>query len=212
MTNVSSSMKKKILFFSFLITGYLCAQNIPAKNIVNNFFEIGWRAGLNLTFPENFKSISNPYSSTNEVKKAIDGFTLGLYTQFKFSALYVRPEVLFSKYNSTYESLTVGKSRLEAPISLGLKLIPLLSLFAGPTYRLDLEDTTQGFTLENSKENSTLGIHFGTRIHLGKLGVEARIERGISDRISKLITTNNLLIGTIDNRQSIACSGISYSF
>jgi len=106
----------------------------------------------------------------------------------------------------------VGKSRIEAPLSLGFKLLPVLSLFGGPTYRLALENNTQGFTLENSKENSTLGMHFGARIHLGKLGIEARIERGISERLAELMAANNLVIGTIDNRQSIASLGISYAF
>ncbi len=205
-------MKNTILITSFLIFGSLTAQKNPAKNIVNRFFEIGLKAGVNLTHSEEFKSISNPYTSLDELKKAVDGYTIGLYTQFKFSALYVRPEILYSKYDSSYESFTVGKSRIEAPLSVGFKLLPVLSLFGGPTYRLDLENNTQGFTLENSKENSTLGMHFGARIHLGKLGIEARIERGISERLAELMTANNLVIGTIDNRQSIASLGISYAF
>ncbi|MGA0966847.1 MAG: hypothetical protein ACO3RP_05890, partial [Flavobacteriaceae bacterium] len=60
--------------------------------------------------------------------------------------------------------------------------------------------------------NSTLGMHFGARIHLGKLGIETRIERGISERLAELMTANNLVIGTIDNRQSIVSLGISYAF
>ena len=205
-------MKNTILITSFLIFGSLTAQNNPAKNMVNRFFEIGLKAGVNLTYSEEFKSISNPYTSLDEVKKAVDGYTIGLFTQFKFSALYVRPEILYSKYDSSYESFTVGKSRIEAPLSVGFKLLPVLSLFGGPTYRLALENNTQGFTLENSKENSTLGMHFGARIHLGKLGIETRIERGISERLAELMTANNLVIGTIDNRQSIVSLGISYAF
>ena len=50
------------------------------------------------------------------------------------------------------------------------------------------------------------------RIHLGKFGIDARIERGISENEANLLSNNNINIGKIDNRSTQASLGISLAF
>ena len=80
---------------------------------------------------------------------------------------------------------------------IGFKIFPLLSAFGGLSYRLDLGNTGD-FSLESISGDSSAGIHFGVRIHLGKFGIDARIERGISENEANLLSNNNLNIGKID--------------
>ena len=63
-----------------------------AKKIVNKFFEIGWKAGLNFDSSGDVLNLSNEFSSIDDAKGLVNGFNIGLYTQIKLSKLYVRPE------------------------------------------------------------------------------------------------------------------------
>jgi hypothetical protein len=95
---------------------------------------------------------------------------------------------------------------------LGFKLLPILSTFAGPTYRYELNEDVQDYSIESLTGGSTLGLHFGARIHLGKLGIDARIERGISESEAQLLSKNNVNAGVIDNRTTVLSVNLSYAF
>ena len=91
-------------------------------------------------------------------------------------------------------------------------MLPILSAFAGPTYRYVLSEDVQEYSIESLEGDSTLGLHFGARIHLGKLGIDARIERGISENEAQLLSKNNINAGVIDNRATVLSVGLSYAF
>lgn len=205
-------MKKIFVIICLIVSNSLAAQSGSVKGVVNKFFDIGWKAGLNFNSSGKIKNLTDEFKNVQDAKNAIIGFNVGLYTKIKLPFLYLSPEVYYSKFYTSYETLTVGKSRLEAPVSVGFKLLPVLSVFGGPTYRYDLNTKHQEYTVEHLKGNSTLGIHFGSRLHLGKFGIDVRIEKGISENESHILNANNINIGTIDNRQANASLGISYSF
>ena len=182
-----------------------------AKKITNKLIEIGLKAGLNFDSSGEILTLPNEFNSIDDAKGLISGFNLGLYAQIKLSKLYVRPELHFSRFGTTFDDITVGQSRLELPVSLGIKLFPVLSAFGGLSYRLDLGNTGV-YSLESISGNTSAGLHFGARIHLGKIGIDARIERGISKNQANILLNNQINIGKTDNRVSQASLGISYSF
>lgn len=175
-------------------------------------FEYGLKAGLNFNSSADLDNISLDLPSIDEAKNAVNGFNIGVYGQIKLAMLYVRPEIHFSKFETSFDELTIGKSRLEAPVSVGFKLLPILSAFAGPTYRYELSKENDDYSIESLTGDSTLGVHLGARIHLGKLGVDARIERGISENEAQLLSNNNINAGTIDNRATVVSLGVSFAF
>ena len=203
-------LKIKILIL-LLTSSIAFGQEDAVKKVVNKFFEIGWKAGLNFDSSGEISNLANEFKSIDAAKGLVNGFNAGLYTQINLLKLYVRPELHFSKFGTTFDNITVGQSRIEAPISLGLKLLPILSGFGGVSYRYNL-GSSGDYSLESITSESTYGIHFGARIHLGKLGIDARIERGISENEAKLLSSNNINIGTVDTRASQASLGISFSF
>ena len=205
-------MKKSflLLFFCFA-TAFGQNTSNPVSQVVNKFFEVGWKAGLNFDSSGEINNLANEFRTVDDAKGLVNGFNIGLYTEFKLLKLYIRPEVHFSKFGTTFDNITVGQSRLEAPVSLGLKLLPILSAFAGPSYRYNLGNSGE-YSLETLTSESTFGLHFGTRIHLGKFGIDARIERGLSENEAQLLSANNVNIGTVDNRTTQASLGISYAF
>ena len=205
---------KKLFFLIVLMPLTFLGQNnndSTAKKIVNKFIEVGWKAGLNFDSSGEILNIANEFTSVDDAKGLVNGFNVGIYTQIKLLKLYVRPELHFSKFGTTFDNITVGQSRLELPVSLGIKFLPILSAFGGLSYRLDLGNTGD-FSLESISGDSSAGIHFGVRIHLGKFGIDARIERGISENEANLLSNNNINIGKIDNRATQASLGISLAF
>ena len=210
----NNNLMKKLFFLIALMPLTLLGQNnndSTAKKIVNKFIEVGWKAGLNFDSSGEILNIANEFTSVDDAKGLVNGFNVGIYTQIKLLKLYVRPELHFSKFGITFDNITVGQSRLELPVSLGIKFLPILSAFGGLSYRLDLGNTGD-FSLESISGDSSAGIHFGVRIHLGKFGIDARIERGISENEANLLSNNNINIGKIDNRSTQASLGISLAF
>ena len=90
--------------------------------------------------------------------------------------------------------------------------MPILSAFAGPTYRYELSKDAKDYSFETLTGDSTLGVHFGARVHLGKLGIDARLERGISENEAQLLSKSNVNLGVIDNRATVLSVGFSYAF
>ena len=205
-------MKRILLIGIFCLPLFGFSQEEAVKKVVGKFIEFGWKGGLNLNSSGEVLNITNEFTNVDDAKAAVSGFNIGIYSQVKLLMLYVRPELHFSKYDTDYENITVGQSRIELPVSVGLKVLPFLSGFVGPTYRYKLDGGDSDYTLESVKGDSTLGVHFGVRLHLGKLGIDARLERGISNEESTLLSNNNINIGTIDTRPNLLSVGLSYSF
>ena len=172
----------------------------------------GIKAGLNLNSTGEIANLKTELSSIEDAKGAVSGFNIGFFGHVELAMLYVRPGIHFSKFETSFDALTVGKSRLEAPVSLGFKLLPIVSAFAGPTYRYELSKDNNDYSIESLKGDSTLGVHLGARVHLGKLGIDARIERGVSESEARLLTKNNIDAGVIDTRATVLSLGLSYSF
>ena len=191
---------------------YVLLMSFALTTIQSQGLEYGLKAGLNLNSTGDITNILDEYSSIGQTKEAINGFNFGVFLQLKLAMLYLRPEIHFSKFETSYDALTVGKSRLEAPVSVGFKFLPFLSAFAGPTYRYGLSGKNDDYTIESLKGESTLGLHLGARLHLGKLGIDARIERGISENEVKLLSDRNVNIGTIDQRTTVLSVGLFYAF
>ncbi|MDG2109385.1 MAG: hypothetical protein P8J71_05510 [Flavobacteriaceae bacterium] len=196
-------MKNYIAFFLILIA-YVTVHG--------QGFEYGLKGGLNFNSSGDITNISAQIPSLEEAKSEVNGFNFGFYGQLNLALIYVRPEIHFTKFETSFNELSVGKSRIEVPVSLGFKLLPVISAFVGPTYRYELSKENQNYTIESLKGDSTLGLHLGARIHLGKIGIEARIERGISENEAQLLSQNNINVGVIDNRTTVLSLGISYAF
>lgn len=115
---------KIILLFTF----------IGCLNISFSQFEYGAKAGIHLnTTSGNIIDASTNLTSMADVKENLTGYFIGSYVSLDILFLYLRPELQFSYLSTNFDSLSLTQSRLEAPISLGFKLLPVLSVFAGPT-------------------------------------------------------------------------------
>tara|TARA_B110000444_G_scaffold240332_1_gene255586 strand:+ start:965 stop:1582 length:618 start_codon:yes stop_codon:yes gene_type:complete len=204
---------KKIIILLLLIAftkAYAQEPVIPvAKKVVNQFIKFGTKAGVNFNTSGDLDEIISDNPSLANSRENINGFYVGIYSEIKLLMLYLRPELHYSEF---IDNLSNKQSRLEAPISLGIKVLPILSGFAGPTLRFPISSgNIPG--IEDIEQNTSVGIHFGARIHLGKLGLDIRYDKGLSGEEVNLIGSNNIPSNLkIDNSAGLVSLGLSYAF
>lgn len=184
-------MKNNLLCFVFLLVSANC------------FAQFGVKAGLNFNSNGELREVVTVGENILEDKgDAKIGYHVGAYYEISFSKLYLRPEVVYTKTKSEYNSNAYDMSKIDVPILLGLKVIGPLSVFAGPSFQYTLENDLENATISDVKNNITAGFNFGAAVKIGNIGLDVRYERGFSENEASILDTNNVEIGTLDSRPS----------
>ncbi len=218
-------MRIPILFFLFT-SSMLIAQG----NIGVNF-------GLN---DDNFGSIENIKTKVDDYNldlKNSTGFQLGLFTEIDLITFYIRPEInlIFSKSKNGTAFTSMGNSNsilnesiniaehtykstdIQVPIIFGYKILGPVSLFAGPTFKYNLSNSSN-FDLEDIKDKYNLSILLGTRVKVRSFSLGLRYERGLNNNELLIVNANgidldNANIDTTTNKLSLNISyDIPYDF
>ena len=217
----------RILILLFLITSSsLFAQG----NLGVNF-------GLN---DDNFGSIENIKTKIDDYDldlKNSTGFQLGLFTEIDLITFYIRPEInlIFSKSkngtaftsannntNILSESVKIAEhtyksTDIQVPIIFGYKVLGPISIFAGPTFKYNLSNSSN-FDLEEIEDKYNLSLLLGTRVKVKSFSVGLRYERGLNTKELLIINANgididNANIDTTTNKLSLNISyDIPYDF
>lgn len=193
------------LYYIFLI---LFTQNLIAQ------LEFGVKLGASFPSDTKLLTILQENNRIETLENRVSGLQLGVYGQFELSSIFVRPELHYSNTQLKFKNFNYSQGMLEMPVSVGLKLLPIVSIYLGPTaqYRLSEKIKDLAFFDEVKKE-STITFHFGTRIHLGNLGIGLRYERPFSNNEIKVIENNLALpLGTFDNRPKQILLDLSFRF
>ncbi|MDG2492405.1 MAG: outer membrane beta-barrel protein [Flavobacteriaceae bacterium] len=173
-------------------------------------FEFGVKAGLN------YDSLGDvnytEFSETNLSAGSQTGYHIGIYSKIDLLLFYLRPEIQFTKINSSVQNTDIGISKIEAPVLLGYKILGPLSVFAGPSFQYILDEDVEGIELTEVEENFTIGLQIGTRLNLGRFGLGIRYERGFTDNDIKILGINGVDIdqGRIDARPNQFIVSASY--
>ena len=173
--------------------------------------DYGIKAGISLNAPGDISSASPELSNLASINENKNGYFFGGYASLKLLFLYLRPELQFSYLNSTFESINLSQSKLEAPISIGFKLLPSISFFSGPTLQYNFEPENERLSFSSIEQKTSLGIHFGLRAHIGPLNADVRFDRGVNENELSLLEQNGIPIsGRIDTRSKVWSIGLSY--
>ena len=211
----------RILICLFLITSSsLFAQG----NLGVNF-------GLN---DDNFGSIENIKTKIDDYDldlKNSTGFQLGLFTEIVLITFYIRPEInlIFSKSkngtaftsannntNILSESINIAEhtyksTDIQVPIIFGYKVLGPISIFAGPTFKYNLSNSSN-FDLEEIEDKYNLSLLLGTRVKVKSFSVGLRYERGLNNNELLIINANGIDIdnANIDTTTNKLSLNISY--
>ena len=108
------------------------------------------------------------------------GFHIGVYSEIEFLIGYLRPELQFTNVKTQLDGNEVSTNRIELPVSFGLKLFGPLSFFVGPTAYHTLFQKSSNYSFDTIKDKMTFGLHLGTILNIGPVGIDLRYERGLS--------------------------------
>ena len=206
-------MKKCKLIFFIIINTSLYSQG----NLGINF-------GLNDDSFGSIENIQNTIDNYDLDLKNATGFQFGIFTEIDLITFYVRPELNFiysiSNQGSAILSGNISEdllkhkfksSEIQVPIIFGYNIIGPISIFGGPSFKYNLNSTSDVFDLEDVKDKYKLSVLLGSRIKIKSIGIDLRYERGLNSGEIKIINANGLNIpnGNIDstnNRFSILIS------
>ena len=174
---------RKIFFLIALISlAHTYAQD-------DKFFDVGFVLGGNYSSTADL-TISGGFSPNKTIKSAKKmGVHGGLYFQFSFNEMYLRPEVLYTITKTKYEDVDFDQTKIDVPVLYGFKIIGPVSMFAGPSFQYILTSKLEDVDYENIDVEKDLSVNaqVGIAVKFGKqIRLDVRYEKGISDNIITL--------------------------
>lgn len=176
--------------------------------------QFGVKAGVNYNNNGDLK-LTNVLGDAIQGADAKSGFHAGLWFRGKLplTGLFIRPEFLYTQVKSAYDYKGVTTSydfqKIDIPILVGKKFFKVATVFIGPSFQYVLGSDFGLSTVTNvSLDKLSLGIQSGFGLEFGKLGIDLRWERGLSNTEASFV--DGLGNFTIDNRTRQMIVGLSY--
>ncbi len=176
-------MKKIFLFLAFVSFTFAQAQN-------DKLFDLGIVLGVNYTSTENL-TVSGGFTGTTTTIKSANktGVHGGIYLQFNFNEMYLRPEVLYTMTKSNFNDTEFDQTKIDIPVVYGFKIIGPVSMFAGPSFQYilstDLKDVD--YKSIDVEKDLMVNAQIGLAVKFGKqIRLDIRYEKGLADNIISL--------------------------
>jgi len=185
---IMKNLKKSILLFTFAISSiFIWGQTGPSYGI---------KGGLNYNANGNyFESIE----STAENPDRNMGFHIGVFGKLG-NRLYFRPELIYTRTKSDYNSSDFKMQKIDAPLLVGIKVLGPLSVFAGPSFQYIIDSEFDGISINNVENDISAGLNFGAAINFKKFAIDVRYERGFSNNEARFLNNNNIDTSRLDTR------------
>jgi hypothetical protein len=106
---------------------------------------------------------------------------------------------------------TYKSTDIQVPIIFGYKVIGPISIFAGPTFKYNLSNSSN-FDLEEIEDKYNLSLLLGTRVKIKSVSLGLRYERGLNNDELLIIKANGIDIdnANIDTTTNKLSLNISY--
>ncbi len=193
----------KIILLMFLAFGF--------SQISNAQIAFGLKGGVNYNNngDATFSSTGNDVIDGAESKS---GYHAGIWFRGKLPIIgfYVRPEIVFTQIKSEYlfnDALTdYNFKKIDVPVLLGKKILGFGNIFIGPSFQYILENEFSFSDLTTDDfDKFSVGVQMGVGVEFGKVGVDVRWERGLSNTEANFVDSSL----NIDNRTNQIIFGIS---
>ena len=181
------------------------------SQISNAQIAFGLKGGVNYNNngDATFSSTGNDVIDGAESKS---GYHAGIWFRGKLPIIgfYVRPEIVFTQIKSEYlfnDALTdYNFKKIDVPVLLGKKILGFGNIFIGPSFQYILENEFSFSDLTTDDfDKFSVGVQMGVGVEFGKVGVDVRWERGLSNTEANFVDSNL----NIDNRTNQIIFGIS---
>ena len=195
------SFKNNIFFSSFLLLSFV--------TFAQPKIDFGLKGGVNYNANgDYFESVTSNFESPDRNI----GYHFGLFGKIGKS-LYFRPEIVYTRTKSDYNSGSFDMSKIDVPLLIGLEIINRVSVFAGPSLQYIVDSDFNGVSVDNFENEFTVGANFGIALDLNKFGIDLRYERGLTDNEANIVLNNTTLTtNRIDARPDQLILSLSYKF
>lgn len=173
----------KNLFIALLL---LCSSTAIAQS------SFGVTAGLN--YADNgkveYSDVSGAFENIAEAERKT-GYHFGVFYRAEIAMFYLKPELLYTQTTSSYDfndrSVDYDVSTLDLPILVGVSILGPLDIFAGPSLRYVLSNDFDGNSIEEFKNEFTVGAQFGVGVQFGGIGIDIRYEQALSENQAEFL-------------------------
>lgn len=183
--------------------------------LMNAQSDYGIKAGLSYNSNGELKDATTEIGDFfNDKGNGKSGFNIGFYGKLDLGPIYLRPELVYTKTTSEYV-LNTGTTedykiaKLDLPVLVGFKVIGPLHVFAGPAFQYYLDNDLKGLNFESIENEFSIGMNIGASVEFGKLGIDIRYERGLSENEANWTDASETF--TLDSRPEQIIFSVSYS-
>lgn len=171
-------MKQYILslFLIFGVTSLSLSQEIS----------YGLKGGINYTMGGQITGTQARFSDETFEANGEIGFHGGAFGQINFGNFFVRPEVVYTSLESTFEfpnqPATYSVETVTVPLLVGYNIFGPLDIYAGPVYSNVLSSTLEGeeFLDPIVVQDSPINAQIGAKVEYGRFGIDVRYEHNLS--------------------------------
>jgi len=181
---------KKIFITSLLFFGFLF--NIQGQN--SNGF--GLKAGIN--YNANGKYFESINANSENPDRNV-GFHIGAFGKVG-DKIFFKPEIVYTKTKSDYDSDDFTMQKLDAPLLVGVKFLNYFNAFGGPSLQYILDTEFDGVAINEVEKDFTVGLNFGFGVSFNTIGIDLRYERGFTENEATFVSNNGLNVSRIDTR------------
>lgn len=197
----------------------VCVLFFGIHHFANAQLHYGLKAGINYN-SDSFEEVTNDLLNGAKTKT---GYHAGIWFRAKIPGLglYIRPEIVYTElnndvnYNNFLQSVPTDYKfrKIDVPVLFGKQFLKIGNVFVGPSFQYIM---SSDFGINDLKEISidhfTMGIQLGVGLEFGRLGIDARYERGLSSietSFTDKMTNSNI---NFDTRVNQIIIGVSYRF
>ena len=139
------------------------------------------------------------------------GWHGGFFGQVNFAVFRLRSELQYTYTEASINNEALKVETIDLPITLGYKVLPPVSVFAGPIFQYQMVDNSfDSFAVENLENEIGMGVQLGIRIYFKKIGFNIRHERSFNTNEQQLINIENRNpFGNFNSRENQWILGIS---
>ncbi len=158
---------------------------------------MGIKAGLN--YNANGKYIESINTNADNPDRNI-GYHIGLFGKIGDPRLYFKPEIVYTATKSDYSDEDFKMQKLDAPLLVGTRILGPISVFGGPSLQYILNSDFGDTSINDIKNDFSVGLNFGVGFNLDRVGIDLRYERGFSKNEASFLRNNSVNTSRLDTR------------
>lgn len=181
MKHIPNLMKNYLLGLLFIFAATFAASS--------QTFSYGLKGGINYSMGGEITGKESPpngdWAETIEGEGEI-GYHGGLFVQVNFGKIFIRPEVVYTSIESTFQfpnrPSIYSVEKLDIPLLVGYNIWGPVDVFAGPVYSNILESSLEGDqeTASIVVQETPINAQIGAKVEFGRFGFDIRYERNLS--------------------------------